>query len=138
MSLLGVPDSAGGRPDGYNSNRSAFWQTPRHLPRLQLGNEPRDWASVLAWSNLAKLAPESGGNPSKSLYDLQVQYGPDLVRQEILELTPRRVLVMTGRGWFAPFAERIGLDVAWREGPTFRWRESRTVWVLGGSSLRTP
>ena len=114
--LAWVPASAGGRADGYNSNRSAFWQTPRHLLRLERGGELSDWTSGLAWSNLAKLAPEPGGNPRGELFDLQVQYGPDLIRQEVRELRPERVLVMTGRGWFEPFARRLEIDVRWLDG----------------------
>jgi len=45
-----------------------------------------------------------------------IQMGPFLLAREIVELNPSRVLVLTGRWWFEPFAERLGLAVDWGAG----------------------
>jgi len=39
-----------------------------------------------------------------------------LLEREVAELAPRRVLALTNRWWFEPFAEALGVDVQQREG----------------------
>jgi hypothetical protein len=68
----------------------------------------------IAWSNLAKVAPAEGRNPWGSLLDYQIQIGGRLLRQEVLELDPAVVLVVSGRGYAAPFLNAAGFDVPWR------------------------
>jgi hypothetical protein len=108
-----------GRGGGeYSTARSAFW---RHIRAVLASVDPAsrqdaDWSSRLAWSNLAKLAPWAGGNPGGSLLDVQRSIGPELLRREVADLAPKRILVLTGRWWFEPFAEALGLRVEWRDG----------------------
>jgi hypothetical protein len=107
------------RPAGeYSTGRSAFW---RHVRAVLAAVDPASaddpaWSSRLAWTNLVKLAPWSGGNPGGALLDRQREAGPALLAHEVADLAPARVLVLTGRWWFEPFAERLGLDVRWRDG----------------------
>ena len=108
-----------GRGGGeYSTARSAFWRFTRGV----LGavdpasvDDPA-WSSRLAWSNLAKLAPWGCGNPGGALLEVERRIGPELLLAEVNELKPERVLVLTGRWWFEPFAEQLGLAVDWRHG----------------------
>lgn len=104
------------RDGGYDSSTSQFWETIR---RVVVDGHPEweaDWVSHVAWTNLAKVAPWEGGNPGSRLLVLQRELGPALLAQEVKELAPRRVLALTGRGWFEPFATGLGLAVEWRDG----------------------
>ncbi len=93
----------------------------------------------MAWTNLAKLAPAEGGNPGGPLLEVQRELGPGLVKREVLELAPRRVLVLTGRWWFEPFAERIKLDVEWRDGLVKGVvRQPARTWVIAGHPQGKP
>ena len=60
-----------GNPGGYSTARSAFWRFARNaLIRLDPNAEDDPlWSGRLAWSNLAKVAPWSGGNPEGKLLD---------------------------------------------------------------------
>lgn len=125
----------------YSTARSAFW---RHIRAVLAAVDPASgddpsWSSRLAWTNLAKLAPADGGNPGGPLLDVQREIGPGLIRREVLELAPRRVLVLTGRWWFEPFAEGIGLEVDWRDDLVAGVaRDSTTSWVIAGHPQGKP
>ena len=107
---------AWGKSGGYSTARSAFWRFARQaLIRLDPDAEQDPlWSGRLAWSNLAKIAPWSGGNPAGKLLAIQRELGPALLREEIETYDPAVVLVTTGRWWFEPFADGLGLDVDWR------------------------
>jgi hypothetical protein len=107
-----------GNPGGYSTARSAFWRHIRAvLAAVDAGSShDPEWSSRLVWSNLAKLAPAGGGNPGGPLLEVQRRFGPELLKREIEELQPLRVLVLTGRWWFDPFVEALGLPVEWRTG----------------------
>jgi hypothetical protein len=53
---------------GYATSRSAFWRVSRAVVgRLGVADIGKpSWPSYLAWSNLYRVAPYSGGNPSAS------------------------------------------------------------------------
>ena len=99
----------------YNTNDSAFWRVAKRV-RAGLMGDADDWPRDLAWSNLAKIAPWGGGNPGGRLLRVQRENGPALFAREIVEMDPIRILVMTGRSWFEPFAAALGLEVDWRDG----------------------
>ena len=73
------------------------------------------WSSRLVWTNLMKLAPAEGGNPGGSILETQRKDGWRLLRHELAELAPRRVLILAGRWWFEPFVRPLRLDVEWRD-----------------------
>lgn len=107
--LAWVSDDAGAS-DRYNTNFSAFWRVLKEVSR-QLGvwderNEGR-WSSQLVWSNLYKVSPHTGGNPSNSLCSLQEAGCIALLREEILEYAPDRVLFLTGMTWAWPFMKGL-------------------------------
>jgi hypothetical protein len=105
------------RRDGaYDTSTSQFWETVRRVAISGHPDREEAWPSYVAWSNLGKLAPWSGGNPSSRLLGIQREHGPALLRREVDELAPCRIVALTGRSWFEPFATGLGLPVKWRDG----------------------
>lgn len=104
------------RGAGYKTSRSQFWETVRRVCIEGRPDRVSDWPSYIAWTNLLKVAPWTGGNPGSRLRAAQRDMGFALLAREIEELNPRRVVVLAGRWWFAPFAEALGLDVRWQDG----------------------
>lgn len=100
----------------YNTNDSAFWRVSGRVQAGLIGSAS-DWPRDLAWTNLAKIAPWGGGNPTGPALRIQRDLGPALFAAEVAEMAPRRVLVMAGHSWFEPFAAALGLAVEWRDGP---------------------
>jgi hypothetical protein len=89
----------------YNSNRSAFWRSIRNIVReFNLASvENKYWPSVLLWSNLFKVSPCEGGNPSSELRNIQLSACIELLMTEIELYKPKRILFLTGLGWCYPF-----------------------------------
>jgi hypothetical protein len=99
------------RGDGdYDTSRSQFWVT---AGELMYGYE--DWPSRLAWSNLAKVSRWTKGNPSWRLRQAQLAPAAELLRREVGELAPRRIVVFAGRSWFEPYAAALHLEMDWRQ-----------------------
>jgi len=97
-----VVQSEGAKP--YNTRRSAFWRVMRNVSfNLFVGVNSERWSSSLIWSNLYKVSPSSGGNPSAKLIAIQLPFCIQLLRQELLQWTPKRLLFLTGWSWAAPF-----------------------------------
>ena len=105
------------RPRGqYSTTRSAFWRTIRRLWRLQPGSVEQDWPSYLCWSNLYKVSPQAGGNPSSRLREHVLGESVALIRQEIAEFAPRCVIVLAGAGGVRPFAKTPWGGMQWGGG----------------------
>ncbi|AKS43206.1 hypothetical protein WM2015_2849 [Wenzhouxiangella marina] len=105
-----VAQSAG-QSDGYNTYSSAFWRVVK-LVSKDLGvwgeEDEGHWSSRLVWSNLYKLSPQAGGNPSNKLCELQEPGCIELLRQELIEYAPERALFLTGMNWAWPFMKGLG------------------------------
>ncbi len=107
----------GKRDGGYDTARSQYWQTARRIVTALVPGSDGDWPSRLAWTNLAKVAPYAGGNPgSASLRIQRGDAGTALFAREVEELAPRRLVTLTDRWWFAPFAAALGVDLEERQG----------------------
>lgn len=93
----------------YNTKKSAFWRVIRSVVGgSHIANTDEDtWPSHLVWSNLYKVAPEEGGNPSSTLRDIQLPGCISLFQQEISVYLPRRLLLLTGLDWAKPFLQNI-------------------------------
>lgn len=104
-----VSDMAGSA-QGYNTNRSAFWRTVRSVTqRLNIeGESGGSWASVLAWTNLYRVSPASAGNPSARLASIQRDGCIEALGATIDQLSPRRILFLTGWDWAGDFVKFIG------------------------------
>lgn len=98
----------------YSTNRSAFLRTARRVCRDVVPRAEDQWASHLAWSNVTKIAPHEGGNASNKLWQVQRTHAVELLRQELEELKPRRVLALTGRDWLDRIGPELGVKIRWR------------------------
>jgi len=107
--MLWVSDlwgNRGERADGekYNTKKSAFWRVIRSVAgKLGVDIDKPSWPTYLAWSNLYRVAPCSGGNPSAFLCRAQVTECIELFAAELAEWKPKRVLMLTGLGWAQEF-----------------------------------
>lgn len=102
----------GGDKD-YNTNQSAFWRVIHDVVNQLAQSDLSDWASHTAWSNLYKIAPLGGGNPSESLAKILTATSRELLLQEIAEIQPQHVLLLTGYGWAKDFLSAH--EVHWSE-----------------------
>jgi hypothetical protein len=143
--MMWVSDQWGRSDLAPDISRSRFWQTARDVS-LQLNSDgatgARFWASYLCWSNLYKIAPSNangygGDNPDPPLKRTQFRWAVELIRQEISELQPKRILVMTeskkqSNDWFAPFEQALGLNLNWCDDQIVKATGvvGRTQWVV--------
>lgn len=105
--MLWVTDLWGAARAGndYNTARSPFWRVIKNVVhQLNIKNINDDnWPSHLVWSNLCKVAPADGGNPGERLCEIQLKNCIALLKMEITNYLPKRVLFLTGIGWAEPF-----------------------------------
>ena len=117
-------------PNGFNADRSAFWRVIRNVTNgLHIADdtEPHQRPSHLVWSNLYKLSPSAEGNPSWTLRGVQLAGCQALFQLELHTYCPKRLLLLTGADWAAPFLGALGVhDVAVGE---FQYVE-RTGWLV--------
>lgn len=110
------------RGGGTVGTRSPFWRVTRQLVGLVEGDQAvaRDgWESLIAWSNLAKIAPAAGGNPSAKLYASQYEACVAALRQELAELDPGVVLLIAGESWYHDVMRSLGIGLRQRPGATY-------------------
>jgi len=95
-----------------------MWPQPWGRPFWRLVRSAMEVLGVqlneIAWSNLAKAAPAAGKNPWSALLERQHRLGGRLLRQEVNELDPDVVLLLSGRGYAGPFLAGAGFGIAWR------------------------
>ena len=100
----------------YNTRKSAFWRVIKQVThQVCTGASEDDWASHLVWSNLYKVAPSEGDNPTVRQMKAQREGCKRLLRLEIEEFSPSRLLFLTGWDWAKWFLQEWG-DVAPAEG----------------------
>lgn len=86
--------------DDYNANSSAFLRLMRSVSSSYY-SKPRGWSSMVAWSNLYKVAPAKG-NPSEKMKKAQVEHYKKILKAEIEILSPKYVIFFTS-GWADEF-----------------------------------
>lgn len=98
----------------YNPARSPFWRVVREATHaLAIADRAKvDWPSNLIWTDLYKISPYEGGNPSSSLIRLQQSLCVQLLCEEIRHFKPRRILFLTGHDWAQPFLAGMGVTYA--------------------------
>lgn len=89
-----VEDAKGS--SNYNTKSSAFW---RVIKAVSSHFYPNNWSSYVAWSDVCKVAPLEGGNPSDSLYYAQIEDCEKIFKAEIKALSPWAVIFFTGYSW---------------------------------------
>jgi len=97
-------------PSGYNINRSAFWRVTRGIIQGLGEDISSDWTEKLVWSNLYKIAPKDGGNPSPKLCRLQRESCKKILLNEIDQVQPKDILFITGMDWFVDFADLFSIE----------------------------
>jgi hypothetical protein len=119
---------------GYRFVRSAFWRTGKTvIEGLQGSNfDPDRWVSHLTWSNLYKVALSASdgrkaGNPGAPLQRAQRDACIKLLRQELQQFKPKRVLFLTGQDWADPFLQEPEVD---------NWSSSKTELVQSFGKLK--
>lgn len=89
----------------YRMNKSAFWRVVKNiLSKLKITNSDI-WSSYLVWTNLYKIAPAQGGNPTEKMCKAQLGNCLSLLKNEIDFFKPKRILFLTGYDWFKDFEE---------------------------------
>ncbi|MGA2598064.1 MAG: hypothetical protein ABSH09_13860 [Bryobacteraceae bacterium] len=100
----------------YNTHKSPFWRVIRAVvSRLRIADvedNERSWSSHLVWSNLYKIAPHGGGNPSGKLRKAQLEGCKKLLEWELEQYRPNRILFLTDWWWADEF-----LGQAWEDRP---------------------
>ena len=81
---------------------SAFWRVVKAIIQNTIcaGN---DWYKHAVWSNLYKLSPTGGGNPSNSLCKKQLEICIDIFKKEIETFDPKFIVCLSGIGWYYDF-----------------------------------
>ncbi len=80
----------------YNSARSAFWRVVRQISEKHVDN--------IVWTNLYKVSPKKGGNPSEKLKEYQFIACKKLLDLEIEYYNPQVVIFITNK-WADKFIE---------------------------------
>ena len=90
--------------------RCPFFNLMRHVSEDFYGD---DWSSYVAWSNVSKIAPWKGGNPSEDLWNAQYFGMVKIIKKEIEFLSPHAVILVTGNTagdqWHSPICEADAL-----------------------------
>lgn len=110
-------ENLSGNNKGYNTRKSAFW---RVVKKVSINFYYQDWHSNIAWSNLYKIAPWSGGNPNKGLRNIQTLYCQDLLKKEIEVLSPKFVVMLTS-GWENFFLKYLTNNIKIKELESIVW-----------------
>jgi hypothetical protein len=95
----------------YNTKKSAYWRVINRIT-AELGiDRSADWPSHLMWSNLYKVSPAERGNPNTLLCNLQLDICLKLLKLELSEWHPERILMITGLNyWAQPFIEHLNIS----------------------------
>lgn len=97
-------------PLKYTTWRSFFWNVTYKLicdfSDLDK-NVSWEWTKKMVWSNLYKISPAKGGNPSDDECKWQ-ELSHQLIQKEIEEINPRFCIVMTNDAWWEPFRMKLG------------------------------
>lgn len=89
-----------------------IWNYPKSIWCRLTGNDAGSaweerWFENIVWSNLYKIAPTLGGNPSEKLKKTEFEACAALLLAEIEQFKPTHILFATGYdGWFDEFDRR--------------------------------
>jgi hypothetical protein len=101
------------RPQNTNwHNKSSFWRCTKIICDKLFGFETSNvcddeyaYLKHIAWSNLYKIAPKSGGNPNNKLCRVQLTPCIELLSYEIEILKPHYIWFDTGCDWTHEFVD---------------------------------
>lgn len=87
--------------ENYRLNRSPFWRITRRILAGLCGRDAGGrWIERIAWSNLYKVSPRSGGNPSNALCRSEIIPCRAILSEEIERLSPTHIFMPVGWRWF--------------------------------------
>jgi len=86
----------------YRYANSSFHRLMRKLVSEFTGDE-QDWQKKLVWSNLFKIAPKNGGNPSLLMIRDEIPLYIELLKNEIRINKPDLVIFATNLNFFDPY-----------------------------------
>lgn len=77
----------------------------------------------MAWSNLYKMSPALGNNPTEKECKLQIEYASKLIDKEIEELKPKNVVFITGDTWIKDVETNFlqNVDINWQDNDIIKW-----------------
>lgn len=78
----------------YNVNNSAFWRIIKGITQNAYHIQ-NNWSSQIAWTNLYKISPFEGGNPTREQEKIQLPYCKAILKAEIEILQPQFVIFLT-------------------------------------------
>ncbi|MCM1245839.1 MAG: hypothetical protein NC293_09390 [Roseburia sp.] len=106
-----------GNGNGYFLNKSPFWRTSREIWKKISNNVDHidtandKWTDYIAWTNLYKVAPQDGGNPTTTMRNDQLEACREILVAEVKALNPTHILFVTGyEGWFDEFEDIVHGD----------------------------
>lgn len=93
---------AGEKP--YYLSSSPFWRVVSNIwCGLSNASNRGEFINHIAWSNLYKISPEKGGNPTSTMCKWQIEACKEILKAEIRAYKPTHILMITDYGrWFAP------------------------------------
>ena len=121
--------------------QSRFWSVIKATTEALYQNNLKkgEWTKHIAWTNLAKLAPVSGGNPKGENWRIQKGLAPKILKKELEELKPTHILVIAKTNqktepqddiWVSPFydvlneyKERNNIKIAYMYRPEFKGKK---------------
>lgn len=86
----------------YYYATSSFLRMMRQLVGAFTGTE-ENWQQRLAWSNLFKISPRNGGNPSWLMIRNDIPLYYELIKEEIAQNKPDVVVFVTDMNYFDPY-----------------------------------
>ena len=110
-------NSLSGNTKGYNTKKSAFW---RVIKKIASDSYSDNWHKKIAWSNMYKIAPWTGGNPGAKMQKQQRKYCIDILKNEIETLKPEYVIMLTS-GWEWFYIKELKKDNELNKIATVKW-----------------
>lgn len=109
--LKWVTDRWASNDGNYNTKKSAFWRVVNELANNFSDDTTNNlYFDSVVWSNLYKVAPNGGGNPSAKLKNIIFESCLNILREEIAYFKPKFIVFLTGHvNWAQPFIKGLGV-----------------------------
>ena len=95
--------------DWIDSSQSRFFNLAKHVA-LNILCYKNNWYDYIMWTNLMKIAPSNGGNPSDKDWRIQKEACKQLFKMELDYFKPDNLLLITDFNWADEFLQYLGID----------------------------
>jgi len=92
------------------SKYSSFWRFTKNIITNYYKVNSSDWTQYFTWSNIMKISPATGGNPSDDEFNQQIGICKKILKYEIDILKPKYCILLTGWDWSYDFIESLGFE----------------------------